>query len=663
MRYQYGGAPQVFNVRLPSNEMQPFAPIIQQASQPLDTGYNTLRMFEALKMQKIQEERLAKQMEFEKLRFESDLEQRKLANETNQLNRVGLIKNKIFGNVLATDEPELNEILASEGYDETALLSNPTAENTKNAMATIAKVAQTNPRVRDIMKRGAAYKMHLEVLKNPQYKDAAENGGLDDTDLENFLKDPTKTSISTPTIKPDYLEAKTLNIEKNRLLNEKAKGDVEKAKKLAALDAQRDAALAPLQDEMLKETDPVKIEALTKRINQISSIYDSKYNALGIPRTGAAADQTINSQAEAVSRLVGNDPAKWLEVTQQLEAQQAAAKAAAKQKEDDLKYPNDRRLREGNWKGFFENYNDPTEGGMSPAAFKEFTFQINNHRYTDADGTKKGIEVTYPGAPNGSQVGGNTMFVPSEGSSTINGDKIYVNGTVYKKSKDADEIEKLKDQGWVETSPPSATITGIPMGLGSEEVLLSRSGSAVMGIPKGTTTPSQSSTSNIPKPLNLNTQQYDTLLKNSNVEFTSDSAKQNFLTKAPQETRDTVISLGNFYKKPVPITRSVEHDRDPRHFDVRSRDPKSNEKIDLYRAIFPNPKTYEVDPKFKIWLKENGYAMVYESDEFNSDTAWKDIKAGDVKLNKLTEKGTAPHFHFEYKGKPTSKSTWDALTN
>jgi len=688
-KYQQGGAPKVFNVQLPNNEIQPFAPLIQQASQPLETGFDAQRMFEMLKLHKLQEARLSQQNEYDKLRYENELQQQEILNQDRSLKHTALVHDSILGEYLLADEPHIQKVREKYGYDEkrTKFYANPGSTSARAEF-----IDATNKMARDEnyikSKRRAAALKQYELREKNEFASALKDEGLVDKKT-GFLGNFNETSI-TPEYKPGYLENKkqkdALEIEKQQLDVRTSQLEVQKRKEALDLNDEIEKKTAPLWLKHGNATTPEEKSAILKEIEQIQIGMDPKGLLAGLRGTTAAGtkpydpstawnDYVANSNFQEVAAYKHKYPnLSEPEIMAKIAADKTLAKRYAEN-------PQDGRIDSGNWRDVYLNYNS---GQISKDGFVKLTKKINNNPHIEGGVSKGGEEISYING-NGDKVvkeaGPSTgySFVPSVSSSMLSGDKIIIDGTVYTTATGKD-IQKMQKDGWtVVQTPPDESREGINIVKPtSDHVILSRQGNVKLSIPEGTTT--QVNPGGIPTP-----KKFGNVSKDGNVHYLAQngvalrsgdndfnySLRNNLIpekaiaaiAELPKVLGDAVVPTGHWHHLRQPerdstngtkvINENINGRVEPMNFDISLDNYADKTSLDSMKALYARLVNNDA---FKKYLSDNGYAVVLEGADPRSEYPSIDtLKKTPIMMSKL--KGDAPHLSFEYIGKQDG-NTW-----
>lgn len=634
-KYQQGGSPRVYTTPIPDIQTQAFTPLIQQASQPLDTGFESLKLFESLKMQKKQEERLNQQNEFDKLRFAAQQEQLQFANEDRLLKRSELINDKLL-NVDATpvDIPILEDL--KEKYGVTAkyqnLAKSTTRENSDEYSKAVSSMA-ADPEFKRILRRSEAYKF-AENRKKTEFVDAIRDGGFDSEEYNKFLTDP---NMLAPTLRvtESYTKDKALDSQIKEINRQTKDFEVKDAEFQNGINSKIYEILTPLMEEYKNNPTDELMKKIQEWRGKLQGRGSSGTQQKAYDASTYEADMKAQSRIDRTEAYINNNKMSRADAIAKVEEEDRIAKQVH---ENDVLNPGD-RVYDTDKNSFLKNYNTLE---VSPKKMQEFTNDINTHVYdaVDKNGVKfkshLNVQYSNGGVTKNEQLGGSVAFVPSPKSSVTSDSNTYVSGTVYKSIDPANKQAFIAD-GWQESHAPSLGAgTGFAPKAGN--IIVSKPGTVAMNSGSNdTTAPTTATTSTgkaVPKVATF--KDYKAEFAKNNVIVKDGTDTVGFIDKAPVKARETVLGVGKYFGKEV-VVSGWGHHGNKNNFDI-SQNSSKFDASDLYK------------PEFKNWLKTTGYAVVYEHKGSTASPVYKNLKPGEVVTSKWNNNTTADHYHFEYVG-------------
>lgn len=698
-KYQQGGAPKIFNVQLPNGSVEPFAPLIQMAAQPIETGLQAMQMVEAFKQRKLQEDRFKQQMAFDQLRFaadqkrfESEEEQRKLNNDFLNVTRTSTIVDPdINVPTVDVDQPLLESVKerhkVTDAYRE--YKKKPTTENREILMNRVSTMV-IDPDYQRIRKR---YNEDA-LFKSRQKTDLKDKEGYYTTNYEDFLKQNTD-KITYTVDEEGYnssvkltAEKKKQDIEKSKLDMQKTEAVISKEKEDLIRQAELKEKLAPLVKEFETAT-PERRAQITKEAEQISLISNLKGDPTVLGKlSGSTSDDFTKTYTEALKRAEAESVAKIMvrdgvsldEAKIRYDSEKATTKKNYEQRIPELNRSLDELYNAGDMSNFLNNL-----GGTykpSDATVKSFTSRLNTHTW-NKNGAREGYYVSYVDKtekPSKQKqwtnlaTNSDVKFIPDfDDTPSINNGQTEMGGYLYKRIKNS-ELEDYEKAGWTIDESPLETKYGVKMAKGNSDFKVVRTSAYInLGEIKNTAPVAPqddgSSGSNIPTVPNYS----ENYLKDKGVIIDPDPDASEFTYSLkrgliPSETikaigdlpavlGDDIIPTGHWHHLRLPERDSTTGTKiknlhtngrvAPNNFDISLRNfasdiwsPKDHEAI--YQSLVNNPA-------FLQYLKTHNYAVVLEGfDPKSKYPSIEDLKK--VPIMKSELKGDAPHLSFEYLG-------------
>lgn len=622
-KYQRGGAVRVFNTPIGQSNIQAFTPLIQVASQPIETGFDAQRFIEQTKLQKIQQQRLAEQMEFEKLKFASDLEQQQIANEQNRIKATQLITDPILNiNSIASDQPRLESLKQKYGIE---ALPAGDEQSVKAYREAVSKMTR-DPEYVNLRRRHLAYNQYQDMLTKGQFKDANTDGYIDEQPLQDFIDGKSDTLI--PKVLPGYnqfkqnkLTLQKLDEEEKALSIQERQRKIEESKRLSELRKPYEDKKFKLVEEYFKEVDPTKRQELYKQIEEVDGMLNGKFDQ---QKTTASKDIDFDKATEDQAYQEWYvDFVKKNNRTPNL-AEIKAAKAG--------KLTNDTISTAADFESMWNGSNQAKRGTIAE--------ELNMH----VDGSYKSNSVHVrlkDGVVSESLSQGSTLFYPS-GSANVDGSGFsHIFGKTYKVINKKDKDEYL-DSGWVEENRDNITAGRAKLTRGKNQIMVSADSS--MPLEAGTFgTPTNSTGTGLPTPQaygSISRQDFETV----GLKISDPSKWDSFLTKAPDSAKKAMVELKAIAGDALTTFTGFAGDGYKHHdgengdhnFDVGFN---NNPKI---ASLLTNNRD-----AIKSWAAKNGYAIVIEMPKGGNPGAFNKLKPGSIVTSELSKNATAPHLHFE----------------
>jgi len=618
-KYQRGGAARVFNTLIPQGTIQPFTPLIQVASQPIETGFDAQRFIEQSKLQKIQQQRLAEQMEFEKLKFASDLEQQQIANEQNRIKSTQLITDPILNiNSIASDQPRLESLKQKYGIE---ALPAGDEQSVKAYREAVSKMTR-DPEYVNLRRRHLAYNQYQDMLTKGQFKDANTDGYIDEQPLQDFIDGKSDTLI--PKVLPGYnqfkenkLTLQKLDEEEKALSIQERQRKIEESKRLSELRKPYEDKKFKLVEEYFKEVDPTKRQELYKQIEEVDGMLNGKFDQ---QKTTASKDIDFDKATEDQAYQ------EWyIEFVKKHNRRPnlAEIKAAKAGKLDESS------MDIYTTKGWYDYYSSLK--GPQLTALKD---RLNSNLNKTSGNT---LEIKLPNKTIYETTDfDNTEFDPAPSAEPRTDGLFYISGTVYK-SIPKKELDDYKDKGWKDDNQTRAA--GKRLIRDDDHVIVSAP--AAMGVqPNAENT---NTNTGLPTPKSygsISRQDFETV----GLKISDPSKWDSFLTKAPDSAKKAMVELKAIAGDALTMFTGFAGD-DYNHHDGENGDHNfdvgfnNNPKI---ATLLTNNRDV-----IKAWAAKNGYAIVIEMPKGGNPGAFNKLKPGSIVTSELSKNATGPHLHFE----------------
>lgn len=674
-KYQQGGAAKAFPTQLPNIQTQPFTPLIQMASQPLDTGLDTFKLFEALKMQKLQEERLGQQMEFDKLRLIADTENRQMINEERLINRADKFKDELLKiNALSTDVEDVENAKSDNKLNELYsqfLQSRGNKEILNNYIGAIQKT-YSDPRViRAIQRSKIDEEYQKRLAKDPRAKELAQAGYLDESEYDTFSKDKNITTLPQFKEKPGYQDyIKTIENDK-KIRIAKAQSDINKINDELEIDKANETLIKPLRDAFIKNPNKETQQAFNDAVAATrGGLKTTTSNNGGLEYK----DIVDTAKQQKIRELMSLDKNLSLfDATLKVESEFAAGKSP---------YNGDSYIKQGKWGEALDLW-ESGNASFSPTVKNGINSKINGLTYS-VNGKLTTLSIDYSdGSKSDKIVAGNTI-VDIEPTSQIIRDidgNRKVSANIFKKIKSS-ELEDYEKKGWVISNKGSlgsgentATVTKlgyVNLGKSNEEIGLNDSAPATNTTNTTTSLPTPVRTKDI-EAVKTDLKSSGIILRKENDNDFNISLNQglvppttiNFLKGLPSILGDNVIPTGHWHHLRQASTRIGDKVITNKHVSGDFR--PYNVDISLDNFVYNKNNREDINKfynelskneKFKNYLKSQGYALVIEGVNDNDYPSIDSLKTNPIQKSKLM--GDSPHLSFEYLGneqKPVVQGT------
>ena len=629
-KYQQGGAARAFNVPIQGSNIQPFAPIIQIASQPIETGFNAQQFIEQTKLRKLQEQRLAEQAEFEKIRFAAELEQQGIVNEQARLKSTQLITDPILNiNSIAGDQPRLERLKEKYGV---SMLPAGDPESVKTFRENVSKMVR-DPEYANLRKRHLAYTQYNDMITKGQFKDANQDGYIDEQPLNDFLDGKTddlfpKVKVGYETFKEDKIALQKLKAEEDRLSISERQRKLDESKRLTELRKPYEDKKFKLIEDYFKETDPTKQEEIYRQIEKVDGMLNGKFDSQKTTSV-SIADQVKELQATAKLQKMQEHYKKYgvWPTDDDMEASSIASTIGDKYSSPE------------NWSNWFDH---PKTTLTQKKSEIDNLNNVHNGKYNSLH-----INVAPPkgkGDKEYSTTEGNTGFAPSSSAYTEDrgqGTMLFIDGTVYRKIK-KDEKEDYLDRGWVEnTTVPY--LGGKKISVDSDHTVVSASGSMPLSMSK-----SQTTQTGLPSVESIGTRDVKTEFNTIGLKISNPAEWDIFAKTAPSKMIDASIELKSILGDKLVNLSGYPGDKSKHHngeygdynFDIGDASNPG-----LHSTFLTNGS---LNPAVVEWAKKHNYAIVYEQNK-GPKVDFKKLKPGEfVASGPASDEYTAPHLHFEY---------------
>lgn len=666
-KYQSGGATRVFNTPVPRLQEQSFTPLIQVASQPIETGFNAYKFIEDQKLQKLQEERYQQQMDLQKLQMQMQLEQREQINEDRRLAGIDKLKHGVFDIAKTAYDVGLMENLKSDskyGLNdlENKINLNPSQDNINHYREKLVELTHDPDYIR-ITRRSKSADLYNNYLKT-QFNDANKDGYIDDSNIRSFEKGELD-NLGLPIVKPGYAQFQEYKLNDAKLKDSLLQLKVNHENEVAKISLDLNTDLKPLWEQFNKATTDKEREEITKKIEAKKLIYSNKVSTLNsiydITSSPLQRKLTQDDEAEAWGKQFGLG--RYASVIAYPEYIKEKMKFAANNPLDPTNYSKFVSLNQPNVRSFLQNLQNipkvtDENGKFRNPDYSEFVNQINN---TTMDGKPYPIKVSGTGdsvynGQNEVMMNASTVFIPSNDNTTFKGNTAFVPGTIYREIS-RDQLKNMSDQWEEVSSVPNGVNVGKKLTSNDKRAIVSRRGEFQLLAPENTTN-TFSTPSFAPKSFNSKVEED---LNKNNV-FIKDTADSKYFVNAPNETLKAVkdLSMNRISDdpkvSPEPLLGKIVISGSKHHNDHHNFDLGLNSNPQIANIL----QDKEELNRLKEWAIKHNYAIVYESNLFKGQpSAFNNLKIGDIKPSPLSPDADADHLHFEYIG--SSKSNRSSI--
>ena len=646
-KFQHGGVAQGFVTPVPNIQTQAFTPLIQTASQPLDTGFDSMKLFESLKLQKKQEERLAKQDELSRLQLAASLEAHKAAQEDRILNRIDKVKDPLLNtHFLPGDIGIIEDVKREKGLDNlyAEATKNPNS-NTYSTYAAATKSILSDPRVVKAMRRKVGYDILSDKLNQGYYKDRQPYITNKD-ELDKFATDSNQENIPEVKVDEDKYQADF------RLSKELTQSKIAEAQSELQYKNQIRSMQKPYLDEAqaLIEQDPVGNK------DEILKLHDTARQIASTTAERQQKDLTfsdLKSQSQlnrfyALRALPENKDKPDNEIAAMVENEFATAKKG--ESSDDINAAWENKDMNGFWNkwGVFNN-------GNLLAKYRKPVIQAINQ--SQQGGSK--LSLHYADLDNNfvdDKLDNNTTFVPDFSGSSYrdkDGKILNVQGVAYRllnSQTDKDKINKLTRQGWITKEKAIEASDGVSINPTSNQVLLAMNSEVPMYNPLTSNATASTTKSTLPDHIvrpKTNPYTKEELVAKG-IKINDPTKWDNFVQNVPKEAINAIIDLKKIVGAPLDTLTGYAGDEYNHH-----KGPNGPYNFDLGTSTNAEfDKLIAKDPtKVKEWAKAHNYALIREDKVYSTKVDLNSAKPGDILPSApLSDAYSGPHYHLEYTG-------------